>query len=397
MPLQSINLWLASWYPHKLDPFTGDFIQRHAQALATQEPVHVLHICRDTHGEVTRDVAIEQKEHSGVHETIIYYYIDSSGISFWDSWRARKKYLSLGKKWLQSFRDKHHDVQIRVHVAVSMRAGLLAIWFKRRYGYPYLIMEHWTGFYPEHRKAVGQQPPFFWWQMRQIITHASGLLADSRALGSLIQQQYKALPFFEVPNVVDTTLFRPPEHPASSDAFTFLHASTMGYQKNTDGIIRAFLTCRARQKHLRLILMGPAEPLEGYGYSSAFCSNNGITITGNLPYREVAQYMQLADAFVLFSRYENLPCVVLEARCSGLPVIATNVGGIRYHINEDVDMLIAPEDEFALTEAMLKMAEKAKNYDKMLLAVQPREQYNAAAISAKFIDAYSIIFDRRCK
>jgi glycosyltransferase involved in cell wall biosynthesis len=107
--------------------------------------------------------------------------------------------------------------------------------------------------------------------------------------------------------------------------------------------------------------------------------------------------MQLADAFVLFSRYENLPCVLLEARCSGLPVIATYVGGIRYHINEEVDLLIAPEDEHALTEALLKMVEKAKNYNKKRLAAQPRQQYKAEAISAKFIQAYSVIFDKNDK
>ena len=34
-------LWLPSWYPNKLDPFDGDFIQRHAVAVSAFVPVHV--------------------------------------------------------------------------------------------------------------------------------------------------------------------------------------------------------------------------------------------------------------------------------------------------------------------------------------------------------------------
>ena len=37
-------LWLASWYPNKIDGFKGDFIQRHAKAAAIYEDVQVIHV-----------------------------------------------------------------------------------------------------------------------------------------------------------------------------------------------------------------------------------------------------------------------------------------------------------------------------------------------------------------
>ena len=53
-----------------------------------------------------------------------------------------------------------------------------------------------------------------------------------------------------------------------------------------------------------------------------------VSFEGPATAEEVATAMRRADAFVLFRRYENLPCVILEAWSTGLPVIATEVGGV---------------------------------------------------------------------
>ena len=40
-------LWLVSWYPSRLDSFTGDFIERHARAVSKYVKLTVLVILKD--------------------------------------------------------------------------------------------------------------------------------------------------------------------------------------------------------------------------------------------------------------------------------------------------------------------------------------------------------------
>ena len=40
-------LWLPSWYPNKLAPFDGDFIQRHAKAAALYNDILVIYAVPD--------------------------------------------------------------------------------------------------------------------------------------------------------------------------------------------------------------------------------------------------------------------------------------------------------------------------------------------------------------
>ena len=43
MPKQLHILFLASWYPNVTNPLLGNFVQRHAQAIATLNKVTVVH------------------------------------------------------------------------------------------------------------------------------------------------------------------------------------------------------------------------------------------------------------------------------------------------------------------------------------------------------------------
>ena len=80
-----------------------------------------------------------------------------------------------------------------------------------------------------------------------------------------------------------------------------------------------------------------------------------------IPAEELNVLLAKSFASILFSNYENLPCVIVEAFASGVPFISTNVGGISEIINKERGILIKPQDKDGLVKAMNNVLEKDWN------------------------------------
>jgi glycosyltransferase involved in cell wall biosynthesis len=66
---------------------------------------------------------------------------------------------------------------------------------------------------------------------------------------------------------------------------------------------------------------------------------------------DVPGFLRELDLFCLPSRREALPLALLEAMAAGLPCVATDVGDVRTAV-ADAALLVPPDDERALTEAL---------------------------------------------
>ena len=74
------------------------------------------------------------------------------------------------------------------------------------------------------------------------------------------------------------------------------------------------------------------------------------------PFTEPWDLLRAADVFVLASEMEGLPLVILEAMSQGVPVVATDVGGIpEAVIDGETGFLIAPRDAGAVTSAVARI------------------------------------------
>ncbi len=78
-----------------------------------------------------------------------------------------------------------------------------------------------------------------------------------------------------------------------------------------------------------------------------------VTFTGRLSKTEWTGLAADYDVFLATSHFDNMPVSVMEAMALGLPVVATNVGGIPFLLQDDIDaQLVADDDVEAMVEAV---------------------------------------------
>lgn len=81
-----------------------------------------------------------------------------------------------------------------------------------------------------------------------------------------------------------------------------------------------------------------------------------VQFLGQLPNSEVPEYLAAADCFCLPSLKEGFGIAILEAMAAGLPVIATDVGGIPEIIEDGVNgILVKPKEPKEIVQAIIKI------------------------------------------
>lgn len=386
-------LWLTSWYPNKTDRFAGDFIQRQAIATALYVPVKVIHV------EIATTTSDTYKEGSLFHadnlkEEVILLGRSRAPYPF-NKIMDYLSYISSYKKSISAYIEKE-GVPAIVHVHVAMKAGIIALWLKRKYGIPYVVTEHWTIYDLAAPDNIYKKNFFFRFFIKAIFKHASLVLPVSTQLGQTIRQHIHGINFRRIFNVVDTTLFHYREKDESRP-FTFIHVSVMSSQKNPESILRAFEQFIDISGPAKLYMVGPyTDSLFDYARSLRNVAEN-IIFTGMIEYSKVATYMQLADALVLFSRYENMPCVILESLCCGLPVISSDVGGIREVIDPSNGILVAQGNEDQLTAAMVSMFKNYAFYNNREIAGHAQRLFSYPVIGRQIDNAYLEVINKPCE
>jgi len=91
-----------------------------------------------------------------------------------------------------------------------------------------------------------------------------------------------------------------------------------------------------------------------------------VHFAGRVPGERVHAYLRACDLFVLNSRYEGLPHVVLEALAAGLPVVATDAGGTGEVIQDGVNgRLVSIGDMETFRQAVVQLL-RSPNYRRKL-------------------------------
>lgn len=370
-------LFISSWYPNKLEPTNGNFVQRHAEAAAIHNKVEVLHAIGD----------FNQKEKYIVNDqlinnlrTLIVYY-NNSGNSFTNFYRR----MSAFKKGFNLLNKP--DL---IHANVHHNSMLFAVYLKKKYRIPFVITEHWTALQSE---AFDNTSSRFKRIAKFIGNHASVVLPVSKNLQSGLEKIGIASTMEVISNVVDTSVFKIIEK--KNKTFNFLHISTLIDRKKPLEIIKTAVKLHEKYPYFTLSIGGDGDLQPLTALISELKATSFIQTFASLTYAEVAHKMQQSNCFILFSENETQGCVILESYACGKPVIATKVGGVPEFVNSRQGILIEKNNSEELYLAMGKMLNKEITFDTPEnLRSYVLNEFSKEIIGNKFTETYNSVLDR---
>jgi glycosyltransferase involved in cell wall biosynthesis len=128
--------------------------------------------------------------------------------------------------------------------------------------------------------------------------------------------------------------------------------------KRHEVLLRALARAKAEGVDLEVELIGdgPRRP-DLAALASELGLGGRVIFSGELPQSEIAQRLAQASVFILLSAWEGMPGSILEAMAADLPVIATDVTGIRELVrNNDTGLLVPLDDPDAAADALVQLA-----------------------------------------
>jgi glycosyltransferase involved in cell wall biosynthesis len=153
-------------------------------------------------------------------------------------------------------------------------------------------------------------------------------------------------------NAVDLGRFRPRSGGHDHDPVQLVSVGRLAAPKDFATLLDALAELPRGSATLRIVGDGPErEALEERARTLAL--DQWVRFEGTVP--DVAPALAEADVFVLSSRSEGMPMSVLEAMAAGLPIVATDVGGLRELVDDENGLLVPRGDAQRLAEALARL------------------------------------------
>lgn len=371
-------LVVPKWYPWPQWPVWGIFCREHAAALATRHDVVVLASL------ATPNPAFGLYELTdGVEEGLRTLRVRYR--------RPRLRPLALGCQLLgmtaaiwRLRRDGWRPDVVHAHV-YSAALPALAIGLVSHA--PVAVTEHYTGFGRGLITGYERLLARFAFEQADVVGPVSDELAGH------LRRLAPTARMVTVPNVVDTEAFEPPARPSPPGSEPkLLNVAALAEKKGHFHLLEAM----TRLEGARLDIVGDGELRGDLEQRVGELGLGGrVRFVGERPKHEVAQLMREADLFVLPSLAENLPVVLIEAMASGLPSVATRVGGVPEMLDGGSGCLTEAGDAHALARAVRSALDKT--FDSQAMAARAREHYGYEAISRHWTEIYEDLLSRRGK
>ncbi|SNR45772.1 Glycosyltransferase involved in cell wall bisynthesis [Lutibacter agarilyticus] len=364
-------LFLSGWYPSRVLPSNGNFVQRHAEAVATKHKVTLVHVVTD---ENINKKEIVEKTINNVFTKIVY--VPKVSNSFF-------KFLFFLKTYLNEINAiESFDL---THLNITFPKGIIALYVKFFKKKPYIISEHWSVFLPEDKAKLSFGKKMI---TKFIVANAKYVICVSNSLKiEMLKAGYKGN-YKVIGNIVNTKLFFP--KPKKNQLFEIVHISTFNEEsKNISGILSTIKKLSEIRSDFIFKIIGNtnnSELLETI--KELNIPSNLIKVEGFKPPSEIATILQKANLYISFSNYETFGIVMIEALACGTPVISTNTGILIEMKTKKFISIIPKNNKEALLQSIINFLNCDTNFDLQQMHQLIEDKFS----SKKIIEAYNQLY-----
>jgi glycosyltransferase involved in cell wall biosynthesis len=212
---------------------------------------------------------------------------------------------------------------------------------------------------------------------RYLWRHASAVTVLSNSLMQLARQTLPDIDYKLIPNGIDGTRFPQKVGSQNFAKIRLITVCRMVTRKGLEHLIQAMRELQNSEIDLWL-LGGGREQEQIAKLVQEFGLEECVWMPGYIRRDALTNYYLQADIFVLPSLSESFGQVLLEAMSTGLPIVATTVGGIPEIVHPDRGgVLIPPGDSGAIVEAVRSLVASPEQMAQM-------GRYNAAYVREKY-------------
>jgi glycosyltransferase involved in cell wall biosynthesis len=280
-------------------------------------------------------------------EVLFPRYLKAPGNLFL-SW-TKAQWYRIVSNTLSSL-DKEHPVSI-IHANAGSVSGWAAIKAARRYGRPCAVTYQGS---EVHDILVNRKKG--WRLCRDSFRFADLNISVSRSIESTLKQHVMPQGRCEVLlRGVDQRKFFPPLEGVRKPIVLFVGRISMA--KGAFDLLEAWKNVISVCPDAQLWMIGPDHTHEAFIRKASSREYGGsIEVTGPLPAADVAKLMRQTQILCLPSHGEGTPNCVMEAMASGLPVVATRVGGIpEIVVHGATGLLVEKGDVKRLANALITL------------------------------------------
>jgi D-inositol-3-phosphate glycosyltransferase len=304
-----------------------------------------------------------------------------------------------------------------VHANFFMSA-LVGLQLKARLGLPLVVTFHALGLVRREHQGPADGFPAERASIERRIVHAA-----DRIVAECPQDEADLLRLYDadatnismVPCGVDTSRFAPGARARARaalgiapDDFLVLQLGRMVPRKGVDNVIAALGRMRRGQRPTRLLVVGgnTAEPDERATPEIARLREvarrcgvaDRVTFLGQRAHDSLRHFYVAADVFVSTPWYEPFGITPLEAMACGVPVIGSDVGGLRYSIVDGATGYLVPAHD---PESLARRLEQLRDDPRLAQSLgrcglrRVRARFTWERVTRQLVDIYRDVADAR--